>query len=414
MDIKSKNPNYIFQKEADNDKYYHYTGFEGFWKIIENESMLATQALFSNDSQEISKGKELLESSKKVISNVKKIDVDSYILCFCKVNDKLSQWRGYCNKGGISLEFEINNTGPDVTHYYLIKSENDKTFYYPIETHLYPVVYSYDDKSNSQIHILSQQIMSNKKILNNIERNINEKSTNFQISRIVNSSIPLIKNSGFYEEEEYRILFENYIDSATTKGIIEEFVQYREKNDRRTPYVTVKFGKNENEYSNNVDIVYIVINKNYIKDNTNISNILDSTYSKKQISDIFLKKGNKEKAYNFIRTAKKVKKICDKNNIKTEIIIKDMCCIKIGTGANQKNIFQQIDYSINANSVLLNNKITPIYCEGHLPIRSVMISPSENQNEVYESVSHFFKYGNKYWLKYVNVKKSSIPYREPK
>lgn len=414
MDIKSKNPNYIFQKEADNNKYYHYTGYEGFWKIIENESLLATQALFSNDSQEICKGKKLLESSKKVVENVKKIYVDSYILCFCKVNDKLSQWRGYCNKGGVSLEFEINNTGSDATHYYLNKSKNDKIIYYPIETHLYPVVYSFEDKSNNQTHITSEQIMSNKKILNNIEKNINEKSTNFQISRIVNSSIPLIKNSGFYEEEEYRILFENYIDSGTTKGIIEDFVQYREKNDRRTPYVTVKFGKNENEYFQNVDIVYIVINENYIKENTEISNILDSTYSKKQIFDIFLKKGNKEKAYSFIRTAKKIKKICDENNIKAEIIKKDACYIKIGTGTNQKNIFQKIDYSINANSVLLNNKITPIYCEGHLPIRSVMISPSENQNEIYESISHYFKYGNKYWLKYVNVKKSSIPYREPK
>lgn len=91
-----------------------------------------------------------------------------------------------------------------------------------------------------------------------------------------------------------------------------------------------------------------------------------------------------------------------------------MCCIKIGTGANQKNIFQQIDYSINANNVLLNNKIIPIYCEGHLPIRSVMISPSENQHEIYESILHYFRYGNKHWLKYVDVKKSSIPYREPK
>ena len=97
MEIESQKPNYIFQDVAKNGKYYHYTGFDGFWKIIENESLLATQALFSNDSQEISKGKKLLESSEKIINKVKRIDVDGYILCFCKVNDKLSQWRGYCH-----------------------------------------------------------------------------------------------------------------------------------------------------------------------------------------------------------------------------------------------------------------------------------------------------------------------------
>ena len=55
-------PKYIFQTPSKNGKYYHYTKFDGFWKILENESLLATQALFSNDSQEINKGKLIVES----------------------------------------------------------------------------------------------------------------------------------------------------------------------------------------------------------------------------------------------------------------------------------------------------------------------------------------------------------------
>lgn len=412
---KSESPKYIFRDEAANGKYYHYTNFDGFWKIIENESLLATQALFSNDSQELNKGKKLLESDKVIMSKVNEINVDGYIICFCKENDKLSQWRGYCRNGGVSFEFEINNTGLDSTNYYLIKDDekDNCSLSKAIETYLYPVIYLADDENNQW---KEENIKKGESIITELKHIISGRKTEYQISRIINSSVPLIKDIGFYEENEYRVLFENYIESGSNKGVLEDYVKYRDKANKRTPYVTVKFEKSHYEEWENVEKVFIVVDKKQIKKSA--QNLINANIvterGKETFFEDYMKKSVNHYQVNIIEKVKKVQKYCQNQKIEFEILINDDWCLKIGVGNNQKEVFNQIDLLVNYQSQKKNENIIPIFCEGHLPVRSVMISPLDNQDEVYESLRHYFKHGDKFWLKYVNISKSSIPYREPK
>ena len=51
-----KKPLITLCENADPKIYYHYTSLEKMWLILENETIRATQACFSNDNEEIIKG----------------------------------------------------------------------------------------------------------------------------------------------------------------------------------------------------------------------------------------------------------------------------------------------------------------------------------------------------------------------
>ena len=94
---------------------YHYTDADGLLGIIEDKQLWATSILHLNDSQEFNylresalkylkrclreKGRELfhMDNFAKVARAIKP---QRFVFCLSKHGDRLSQWRGYCPKGG--------------------------------------------------------------------------------------------------------------------------------------------------------------------------------------------------------------------------------------------------------------------------------------------------------------------------
>lgn len=104
---------------------YHYTTAAGLHGIIESKSVWATDVWFMNDTAEATFGwqrieqflksktpgsdaeKEALDRALNAMDSVKGIigEDNSYITCFSKHGDSLSQWRAYGDGGGFSLGF---------------------------------------------------------------------------------------------------------------------------------------------------------------------------------------------------------------------------------------------------------------------------------------------------------------------
>ena len=76
-------------------------------------------------------------------------------------------------------------------------------------------------------------------------------------------------------------------------------------------------------------------------------------------------------------------------------------------------MFDSVERTVTEVCKDLESERIKIWCEGHLPIRSIRVSPCENQEQVIRSLRHYCKH-KKYWLKYVDVVGSLIPYRRPK
>ena len=191
-----------------NRQYYHYTSIPKLFSVLEGDSLWASNIRFSNDEME-----------EKILGEQEMICRDDYVLCFCGEGDLLSQWRGYCNKGGASIELNINYP----TNYSILHKDFDTTGKYElVENAPIPVLYL---KSN----------VNYKKKRKELERIIkrDNKYKDVQIRDIV----PYLKDGSFFEEIESRLVFSN-LDNKISKCI-----HFRNLPDgARVPYIIIKVG----------------------------------------------------------------------------------------------------------------------------------------------------------------------------
>jgi len=102
---------------------FHYTSFDAFQGIIDNQTIWASSISLLNDEKEYKytvdlmkphlenllqkhKNKELIEQLSRLIENSE--GGSTYITSFSEKPDLLSQWRAYCRNGGCSIGFEKN------------------------------------------------------------------------------------------------------------------------------------------------------------------------------------------------------------------------------------------------------------------------------------------------------------------
>lgn len=345
---------------------YHYTSLEVLGKILENDQFRATHVRFSNDIEEYNAGKYLMKSLDGSVH-----EKDCFMICFCQKPDLLSQWREYA-RAGVSLELDFS-----FDSYFTITQDEKELYTYaePIE-----VIYAnYEIKKlESDIAINLESIpikmgedRENLSIMNkcieNYKRRFSEAEDGFSLSNAINAVIPYIKNGAFEEEQEVRIIFE------LTKGD-RQLVCYAD--DKRVgfkrPYLNVKCGIQEKSTEKNVKIVKM---------------------DRRINSELY------EKIKKCLEPGVDIVNLEDPYNIES---------IYIGTGENQEKIFNEVRKQLVNNPELSEGY--KIWCEGHWPIRSIMIGPSPNQGIIAESVSHYIK--SYYWMRYVEVKCSKIPYRE--
>lgn len=164
----------------------------------------------------------------------------------------------------------------------------------------------------------------------------------------INDFVPYIKHFAFREEQERRLLISN------ANGRLSKCISFR-------------------ELQNGTKIPYIVIKCEYVDD------------SRKTKSG---------------KTEKKIKSIIDNNEFAKTVVVPDY--------SNQEEICNLVRLYIKTHTELIDDGDINVFCEGHLPIRSITISPMPDQNRMKEQVSRFCQ--SKYWLKDVDIRKSNIPY----
>lgn len=348
---------------------YHYTSREVFWKILEGESFLARHILFSNDYEENKIGKEIMKKvMKKVGNNLAESDALPFMICFCKRKDLLSQWRGYANEG-IAFEFDFSKglygAQDGFSSYYcytVMNAEKEKEYLSKSDGELitgaivspYEVVYmSKNDKSVS--------------VVENGIRNVPDVGR----QQYAVSMIPYIKNKSFEEEEECRLIFDMRKLLVGEDWLLREKYVYLDVDGIKKPNIRVKFG---NQYQ--------AENKGEI----------ELFFSDQDLTDELEKiKEDAKKEYIDVKLINDKEKFPMK---KDEILISE--------GKYQEKICTRLRRR-------LNQKHTKIWCDGHLPIRKIIIGPSKDAELMKASVEEYKK--TKYWLKDVNVEISKIPLR---
>ena len=461
-------------KYADPGVYYHFTSLPAFWSILEHESFWATQATFSNDTEELIKGRSIIT---QILSNViqyaasclscnipemervkqycgavslseseetrikaaldnlnlvsqkqkeaylkqlvQMLDIwqsrrlDCYIICVCKINDILSQWRGYCRNDGVSLGLAFERETPKM----FVRSKDDAGEAAEANgIKLCAVWYCGDDTDQDK-----GELENVKNVILNYLTDKVLPETDFSPIAVLNflSSIsPYIKHVGFREEEECRMVFLKDDASRANVQLNADHVQYAvEKDNVQSPHLVVAF--NPKDRSGKAAKVKKAAAASAATTGASGTTAAPASgtesLSKPQYIRFF--PGESASEANTESFSNKLKEVLkgthlSLNLMKSPVIKEKQIIIGPGDEVEQQKLFKLLDEAFNETADI-DSRNVPIWCEGHLPIRTITVSPCQNQDEVVRSIRHYID-SQFFWMKYVKVSGSKIPFRRPK
>lgn len=424
VNAKKKEP--YFEKTqkgfSQNELVYHYRNFQSFWQILQSDALWATNARFSNDEAEQKFGMELIAS---VIPEDMKLDIDNmgldenYIICFCLEDDKLSQWRGYASEGGVSMGFDfgmprafsvLHSEAKDIS-----VTSNCEIQYVGLNNVCYVQPRQngegdeqYRRRCQRQINFCPSAIKDEEIMLYTDE---------------IQSKAPFIKHDGFYEENEYRLVFSN------KNGELNACIRYRDarKEQLRYPYIITKAALPEDKPVSCVIRVCIEDEKKEKelvqelekelkkKIPTLVQGCHFSTSTIQDAEEPFctgcvLRRWESIHSYRPCRY-----NYGSESEEYTFCLQKDTNCVVISQGKEQKKIYEIVHKCVQKffkeiDSAKENIFKIPVWCEGHLPLRKITVGPCPNQNGMMEAIRHYCKHT--YWLRDVEIQASAIPFRK--
>ena len=232
---------------------FYYTSTDTMSKILINGNIYATNIRYMNDSEEyinglkeiykLAQNTELVEKwmqerniDKGIMRNIRELftkdnltesmkKMEYYSISFCKKNDLLSQWAIYAKESGASIKMNFE----DNSYHFLTKGENDTNQaewqLSPQEVYYFTLESMNDCKSayNSVAYkILDQLYATNSKDLDEWKK---------ERWRYIST---LVKRYDFYQEEEYRLVFE------PNESAYAPYVQYRHDHKILKPYLNIE------------------------------------------------------------------------------------------------------------------------------------------------------------------------------
>ena len=172
----------------------------------------------------------------------------------------------------------------------------------------------------------------------------------------VGDVIPFFKNEAFVEESEWRLMFGN------KQGEFSKCVRFRTQNDGvKVPYMVVKSGDVGRIYSR--------------------CEFPPEEYNQSKLDEL------------------------RENKITT---------VRIPQGNDQEAVYYKVEQAVNKynkDKGLKGNYRIRIYCEGHLPIRRIIVAPTYNRERIAEKIKRYC--WSNYWLRDIDVVYSRIPYIPP-
>lgn len=387
---------------------FHYTSREVFWKIIEEESFLARHILFSNDSEEYELGKNKV----KALKGDGTVDRDSvgeeeigsanerYMICFCEKGDLLSQWRGYA-KNGIAMEFDFslglggseeNSFSP--YHCFTLANGGDV----PIKAKIGAYAGAEDKRrENFEKRYVSVDERTGEKYLTlcttapykvfYVTRQSNTRELGRALKSIKEGEaagisaaklIPYIKNKKFDEEKEYRLIFDledlYNADQEHMRGVKNI---YLDMEGVKKPNIRVEFGDVRDSLEKDTIEIYYA----------------DPAYQD-TLKD-FVNAMEKEK----IKVVQKL--MPDGTKLRKNELL-------LGNSKNQERVMWRLSQTLDMKRGIFKN--VKVWCDGHLPLRQIIVAPGKDAELMRKSILQYKN--NKYWMKYIDVKVSEIPYRD--
>lgn len=210
---------------------FHYTDINGFIGMFDNSEFWFSDLNYLNDREEWDNGCSIFENlinNYCALSNVpayknffdclrKKLDEVKeknrvFVMSFCEDGDLLSQWRGYGNRGGISIGFSTKEIP-------VLKCNNKQAV-------LLHDKILYDDAEKER---LAEKIIG-LGVESKFLKSGGEDLVADVVSEVIRYVIPLFKNSSFFAEKEYRWAYRSYDNNE---------VCFRERNGMLLPFVKI-------------------------------------------------------------------------------------------------------------------------------------------------------------------------------
>lgn len=368
---------------------YHYTSREVFWKIMESETFLARHIMFSNDYEENKIGTQKINKAMDAVGiKLKEADSLPFMICFCEKEDLLSQWRGYA-KEGVALEFDFTKGlygfGKAFSSYYCFTIMNN-------------------DENNAESKFLSDELRTDDKIPGDkifvgaivspyeviytgsgdeVDEDIKKKMdliasqpADSQQQYAV-SMIPFIKNSKFDEEKEYRLIFDmKQLVPESQQYLLQKKYFYLDAGGIKKPNIRIKFG-DQSKAEKDVEIMLYYVNDGW----TGILNKLRKDLKSEKIK---------------IKLVRKVKKY---RMDQDEIVVSE--------GKHQEVVCARLREMMRQQTPPVQG--FKIWCDGHLPLRRIIVGPSPDAELMKSSIEEYLK--TKYWMRDIKVDVSVIPLR---
>ena len=399
---------------------YQYRNFDSFWKILESDAFWATNARFCNDDAEQHFGADVIESIGQIKCSTErpnKIETDgldeNYIVCFCLENDKLSQWRGYAPEGGASIGYDFENMPrPFAIQKNMKVAASGKDEYTEQYVELDAVKYL-SPKGRQDEEVYREKCREELKLINASAFDDEAEAYRGEIKK----KAPYIKHSGFWEENELRLVFRNLNES------LNECIRYRSsgRDALQYPYIIVRpaLAKTPSQCAVRVcadstlerELVEKLENTLKGSGNTHVNGCHWKKGDTPGLKEAFcrgcvLRRFEEESAWQKCRFQNTLA-----GEVRNFYLDENTNCVVISQGKNQKKIFELVHEQVQkyTEEQRIKAKI-PVWCEGHLPIRKITVGPCPDQKEMVESIRHYCRHT--YWLKDVEIEESTIPFRK--
>lgn len=396
VDVKqTEQKQYSMAYQIHDGLLYHYAKCDTLWRILESDSFFARNIRFSNDSNEYMTGRTAIEKFVKqqeleteeknaIFKQIREDPMMYFMVCFCMDGDLLSQWRGYA-KNGVSLGLDFTDGAGkeadvrDHVEYFCVRNNRE------YEEALVPKSgrEKYYIGNGEQLVFLQMPykvtyIDQNKRILpKEIKSVLSELWEKGDVEERVNrllKYISFIKDIGFAEEEECRLIFDmEYLggSKAHSNSVRSKKIGYIDDMNIKMPYINVEFGRPKEKLSE-----------------------VSEVYFGEDVCDI----------------ADRLQESSDVGNYPRIIREQWRKGIYIGEGKNQEEILEVTEKAMEALGNFKQRETDiKVWCKGHLPIRKIIVGPGEKQKEIKESLE-FYRH-TVYWLRYIDIEESKIPLR---
>lgn len=397
---------------------YQYRSFQTFLTILKSDSFWATNARFSNDEAEQRFATEILEKPlhmQDIHIRPEKLN-ENYIVCFSKERDKLSQWRGYAPDGGVSIGYDFSGpsqfyVAPTGVTPPLTTCTRGQSLFVQAE----PVVYLPPRRTGqSEDEYFSDCYQT---ICFDTGSGPLEDSDIKKFEDEISKKAPYIKHAGFQEEDEWRLVFPN------DDGKLNQCIRYKEDSSIiKTPYIVVCPG---DPTRNSHPCVIRVC----IWDKGKAEKLIKEVHTKLSSLRIesCLPVGTTSDLYDEFCSGCTRRRWMDCDDV-TEYcryhhsgkgaeyylgLPEQINNVIISQGEQQQKVFDTVHQCVQEiinNSTSSDGSKVKVWCEGHLPVRSITVGPSSNQGNIVEFVEHYCRHT--YWLRDVDIYISNIPYRK--